>query len=128
MAMVEIKPEKVRKDNQNLYRMEGRGKELDRDLKKLRGKNPSYEKLGELSDFYKVSGYGKVDPYAEVDFMLDIESFVQRLSKSNRQVLMMCMNQVTPKIISEDLQLPLMTVYKKIYRLRELLEDFLKEE
>jgi len=124
----EIKPEQVRKDNQNLYRMEGRGLELDRDLKKLRGKNPDYEEIGGLISYYTVLNYGKVDPFAEVNFRLDMEKFAEGLSESNRKVFFMALDYIPAKIISEDLQLPLRTVYNKIGKLGQLLEYYFKEE
>ena len=128
MAMVEIKPEKVRKDNKNLYRMEGRGKELDRDLKKLRGKNPDYEEIGALIEYYTVLNYGSVDVYDELIFRMDMEKFKSSLSESNQKVLDMLTDHIPVKIIAEDLQLPVKTVYSKMYKLRDMLEDYFKEE
>lgn len=127
-GMVEIKPEKVRKDNRNLYRMEGRGKELDRDLKKLRGKNPDYEEIEKLISYYAVLNYGAVCPFAEIDFQIDMERFAAGLSESNRRVFEMAMDNVSARVISEDLEMPLRTVYNKLIKLGELLKDYFSEE
>ena len=126
--MVEIKPEKVRKDNSNLWRMEGGGRGLDNDLRRVHGKIPSYEEVAGLANYYKAVNYGEVNPYAEVEFHIDMDKFANGLSESNRKVFMMALDHVSAKIMADDLDLPLRTVYNKLNRLSVLLKDYFKEE
>ena len=119
--------ERLRKNNSNIGQIEGLDY-LKKELRKVNGKIPDYDEVGSLMNYYAVINYGTVAPFKDIAFQIDLERFCLTLSESNRKVLDMVINDVSIKIIAEDLELPLQTVYSKVRKIKNLLEDYFKEE
>ena len=119
--MKQITPDKVRRDNSDVFRY---SKELSKALRK--------EKFAKvrLDAFYKfslVSGAGRVDPYPACDFRLDMEKFSATLEHIDRRVLGLFLIGLSAKEISIQISRSHSNVYYHINKIVEAYKLFYLE-
>lgn len=119
--MTKIPPERVKRDNSNLYAY---SVELDRALKKDRGRNPD---LSQDYALFAAITPSDVNPYPMTEFAMDLDAFRETLSDDNRLLMGLYLQEYTPKEMSEVTRWAQKTIYYRLKRLRILFKKFYLE-
>lgn len=113
--MIPLTATSVKKDNSNIRRCS------DELWRALRKENFSKVRLDAFYRHMLVTKDGKVNPYPDCDFRMDIEKFSKGLTPDNNIIFKLFFLGLTPKEISEKTGVLLRTVYR---RLDNLLNEF----
>jgi len=120
--------DKLRKDNSNLWRIEGVGRTLMEELKKVKFKKVKPNHIDDLRNWVAVTGYGETNPYTELDKKLDLEKFADSLPEEYQEIFNLFLENLTVPEISVELGIPKPTLYSKLRFINQLYKEFYLEE
>ena len=125
---IEIKPEQVRKDNSNLWRMEGEGTYINEELKKLKFKKVEPEHIDRLRNWVAVTGHGIAHPYEDLDAQLDLQTFIARLSEVDAEIFELFLENYSVKEIAAEVNRNTKTVYRRLSGIIDQYKTYYLEE
>jgi len=125
---IEIKPEQVRKDNSNLWRMEGEGTYINEELKKLKFKKVEPEHIDRLRNWVAVTGYGIAHPYEDLDAQLDLQTFIARLTEVDAEIFELFLENYSVKEIAAEVNRNTKTVYRRLSGIIDQYKTYYLEE
>ena len=120
----------LKRNNTNIYVMEGRDQPLFKALRKTRGKKSDMSNLEmplriELMALINPTSY---DPFPSVDIALDIQTFAKTLPEELREVFQLFISGVPPKQIVEITEMHYRKVYRAISDIKTRFSAFYLEE
>lgn len=119
--------DKLRKDNSNLWRVEGIGPVLKEELKKLNFKKVTKDHLDKLKNWAVVTEYGRVDSYQDIDSRLDMMKFAETLPDGYREVFDLLMENMDVNEMSRELGVHKQTLYPKLRLISQLYREFCED-
>lgn len=117
-----LPPEKVRKDNTNLYRYSTK---LDKALRKDRFRKAQPHKFAEYCAAANLNG--TEDPFPELEFNMDVEKFMSLLSDRDSQILRLHLFKLNQTEIADVLGISQTAVCFSLRDIRGWFADFYKD-
>lgn len=124
--MVAIPPEKIRRNNTNLYACDDANRTIYRALRKERGTNPDLSLDYRL--FAPLMLPALENPYPAADLRIDIERFAATLDPALQGVLALFLEGCTPKQIISCSGESRATIYRKLERITDAFRAFYQED